>query len=437
MTTEGSTARRVAATVLVRLCVVALLGLSSVLTARGLNPSGRGTYGLVLAVAWIAAALGHLSIEQANVLRWQRGDDRRAIASTSVTLGLAGGIAAAVVGWFAVDAFAHDSFSASDRRLIALVLPAVPLYILGGYLVGLHVLDDRLRRVNVARLVAAASQLAALSVLWLTDELTVATAVATWVATLAALPVVLLVPGLSIRLRHVSRRLASSLLRTGLKYHVGMAALFLLRRVDIVILSAYVSRREVGLYAVAVVLAELLFVPSESIAQAVLPRQVRGSLEDAAVYSARVVRVNTFVALTAAAGLAAVSPLLIRVAYGAEYTDSVVLLAALLPGVVAVGFTRPITALLVRLDRPFVVSTICVASLAFNVALNLALIPTLGAVGASIASSLAYLLQAGAYTAWVLRSTPLTLPDLWPRREDLRVFATLLRRSSVETPATP
>lgn len=437
MFADRSTARRVAATIVVRLCVVALLGLSSVLTARGLNPSGRGTYGLVVAVAWIAAALGHLSIEQANVLRWQRGDDPRAIASTSFVLGLAGGGVAALVGWFAIDLFAHDSFSASDRRLIALVLPGVPLYILGGYLVGLHVLSDRLPRVNVARLVTAASQLVALAVLWRTDHLNVTTAVAVWVATLAALPVVLLAPGLSIRLRHVSRRLMSSLLRTGLKYHVGMAALFLLRRVDIVLLNAYVNRREVGLYAVAVVLAELLFVPSESIAQAVLPRQVRSSLEEAAVYSARVVRVNTIVALTAAAGLAALSPFLVRVAYGAEYAGSVVPLLALLPGVVAVGFTRPITAILVRLDRPFVVSLICVGALVFNVALNLALIPALGVTGAAIASSLAYGLQAIAYTAWVLRSTPLELADLRPRRADFALFAALLRRSPVETPAAP
>jgi O-antigen/teichoic acid export membrane protein len=434
---SSSTARRAAATISVRFAVVLVLGLSSVLTARGLNPAGRGTYGLVIAVSWIAAALGHLSIEQANVLRWQRGDDRRAIASTSVLLGFLGGALAALGCWLLIEYADVGSFSSHDRRLIALVLPAVPLNILGGYLVGLHILSDRLGRVNVIRLVTASSQLVLLTGLWLTGRLNVTSAVAVWVATQAAGPVVMLLPGLSIRLRYVTRELARSLLQTGLKYHAGMAALFLLRRVDIVMLNARVSRRDVGLYVVAVVLAELVFVPGESIAQVVLPRQVAGSLEQAAAYTARIVRLNAIIGLGAALGLAVVSPLVILLAYGTSYVGSVAPLLALLPGVMAIGLTRPITAILVRFDRPVVVSSICIGALAVNVGLNLALIPVLGVVGASVASSLAYTVQAVAYTYWVLRSTPLRLSELRPTLDDIKLLPTLIRRSPIGTATAP
>jgi O-antigen/teichoic acid export membrane protein len=429
-----STARKAAATIGVRFTVVIVLGVSSVLTARGLNPAGRGTYGLVIALSWIAAAVGHLSIEQANVLRWQRGEDRRAIASTSVLLGLLGGTVAALAGWLLVEYAGAGSFSGHDRRIIALVLPAVPLNILGGYLVGLHVLADRLRRVNVVRFVTALSQLVFLAVLWLTGRLDVTSAVAVWVVTLAAGPVILLLPGLGIRAGFVTRRLAASLLRTGLTYHLGMAALFLLRRVDTVMLNAQVSRRDVGLYVVAVLLAELVFLPGESIAQVVLPRQVTGSLVEAAAYTARIVRVNAVVGLIAALGLAALSPLVIVLAYGSSYVGSIAPLLALLPGVVAIGLTRPITAILVRFNRPFVVSAICIAALVINVALNLVLIPALGVVGAAIASSLAYAVQALAYTHWLLRSTPLRLSELRPGRHDLELFPALIRRAPIETP---
>jgi O-antigen/teichoic acid export membrane protein len=432
-----SVARKAAVTITVRFTVVLVLGISSVMTARALNPSGRGTYGLVIALSWIAAALGHFSIEQANVLRWQRGDDRRAIASTSFLLGLAGGSIAALGLWLAVTAFGAGSFSSHDRWLIALILPTVPLNILGGYLVGLHVLADRLGRVNVIRLLTATCQAVALAVLWAVGELDVTTALVVWVVALALGPVVLLFPGLSIRPWFLSRALAVSLLRTGLKYHLGMAALFLLRRVDTVMLNAQVSRRDVGLYVVAVLLAELIFLPSESIAQVILPRQVSGSLEDAAAYTARVARLNTIVGLVAALGLAALSPLLIRVAYGADYVGSIVPLLVLLPGVVTVGLTRPITAILVRLDRPFVVSFICIGALLVNVGLNLALIPALGVVGASLASSIAYAAQAVAYTYWLLRATPLRLAELRPTRADLMLFPALVRRSPITTPAAP
>ena len=298
-------------------------------------------------------------------------------------------------------------------------------------------LADRLRRVNVVRLVTASSQLVLLAALWITGDLNVTTAVLVWVATLAAGPVLLLLPGLSVRPRYLSRQLAVSLLRTGLKYHLGMAALFLLRRVDTLMLNAQVSRRDVGLYVVAVVLAELVFLPGESIAQVVLPRQVAGTLEQAAAYTARIVRVNAIVGLAAGLVLAVASPLLIRLAYGSGYVGSIVPLLALLPGVITIGLTRPITAILVRLDRPFVVSLICILSLVLNVGLNLVLIPTLGVVGASIASSLAYGAQAVAYTRWLLRSTPLRLSELRPTRHDLMLFPALIRRSPIESPAAP
>ena len=423
-----------AATIAVRFAVVIALGLSSILTARALNPTGRGTYGLVIALSWIAAAVGHLSLEQANVLRWHHGDDRRGIASTSFVVGLAAGVVAASVAWLVVVSSGGSGLADHDQRLIALVLPSVPLNILGGYLVGLHVLAGHLGRVNVVRLATAVTQLVALAVLWWTDHLSVTAAVVVWVVTLAAGPVILLVPGLTIRLRFVSRRLAASLLRTGLRYHLGMAAVFLLRRVDVLLLNGQVSRREVGLYVAAVVLAELVFLPGESIAQLVLPRQVGGTLQQAAGYTARVVRVNAIVGLGAALGLALVSPLVVPLAYGSDYVGSIAPLLALLPGVVAVGLTRPITAILVRLDRPLVLSAICILALVLNVSLNLVLIPVLGVVGASVASSVAYAAQALAYTWWLLRETPLRLADLRPTRRDVILLATVVRRR--QAPAT-
>jgi O-antigen/teichoic acid export membrane protein len=342
---------------------------------------------------------------------------------------------AAVVGWIAVTYLGAGSFSGHDRWLIVLVLPTVPLNILAGYLIGLHILGDRLARVNVVRLVTASAQLVVLALLWRTNHLNVTSALVVWIATLAVGSVVLLLPGLTIRPRYVSRKLAVSLLRTALKYHLGMVALFLLRRIDVVMLNALASRREVGLYVVAVLLAELLFLPSESIAQLVQPRQVAGTLDEAAAYTARIVRLNALVGLVAALVLAGASPFVIRLAFGADYIGSVVPLVALLPGVVAVGLVRPITTILVRLDRPFLVSLICIAALILNVALNLVLIPAFGVVGASLASSIAYAAQAFAYARWLLQRTPLRLSELLPTRSDLALLPALIRRAPVEMPA--
>jgi Na+-driven multidrug efflux pump len=93
--------------------------------------------------------------------------------------------------------------------------------------------------------------------------------------------------------------------------------------------------------------------------------------------------------------------------------------------------------MLVRLDRPFVVSLICICALGLNVSLILLLVPTLGIVGASVASSVAYAAQAAAYARWLLRSTPLKLSDLRPGRSDLMLLLALMRRRQRTSPAAP
>lgn len=424
---ESTTAHRVAAALSARVLAVVILGLSSVLLARVLQPDGRGTFGVVVAFAAVAAIVGHLSIEQSVVLRWQLGDDRRALASTALLIGVVSGLLAAIGGWIIVSV-ATGAFSADDRALIVLVLPAIPLSIVSGYLIGLTVLDGRTGRVNVARTAAASCQLLVLVALWRFGWLTVASAVVVWVVALGALPVVVLTPGLSIRLRHVSSSAVRRLFRTGVQYHVGMVALFMLRRVDVFILNAWVDREQVGLYVVAVVVAELMFLPGESIAQVTLSRQVAGDLDQAADYTARVVRLNTIVGVCAAVALAILSPVIFRFGFGPTYSGSLPLLLWLLPGVVAIGLIRPVTVILVRLDRPFVVSLVCIGALAVDVALNLMLIPRVGVAGASIASSIAYIGQAAAYTVWLLHRTSLRPADLVPRWRDLGFALALIRR---------
>jgi O-antigen/teichoic acid export membrane protein len=228
-------------------------------------------------------------------------------------------------------------------------------------------------------------------------------------------------------------------MHTGFRYHLGMAALFLLWRIDTFLLNAQASRHEVGLYVVAVTTAEALYLVTDSVAQVSLPRQLEGTLAEAAAFTARITRLNTLVATAAGLGIVALGPVLVPLVFGGDYGGSVGPLLALVPGVVALGLIRPITPILVRLNRPLRVSLFCSLALLLNVALNFALIPVAGAVGAATASSVAYAALAVAYVRWLISATSLELSELWPTRSDIGSlrWRTLRTRTARSAPLPP
>jgi len=405
-------------TVSTRLVLLVLAAIGATVTARVLQPEGRGTYAVVVAVATTALSLGHLSIEQANVFLWHRGEDRRALATNALALGLVAGTVAAAAAWVVVQVLFPGAFPGIAVGSLVTALAAVPFGMALLYLYGIVVLDDRIGRQNAVRASAAALQVSAIVAFAAAGRLTPATVVGIW-AVATALPVLGLLPGLGVRPRRFSLPLARQALSTGSRYHLGMAALFLIWRVDVFLLNALDDRVEVGLYALAVSLAELVSLVTDSVAQVALPRQVSGTLDEAARYTARVARVSAVGGFALAALIALGGPIAIPLVFGSSFRGSVAPLLGLLPGVLALGLIRPVTALFVRLDRPLVVSALAVAALATNVALNFALIPPLGALGAALASTIAYAQLAGCYIVWLLRATPVRAADLLPRRSEI------------------
>jgi O-antigen/teichoic acid export membrane protein len=420
------------ATVTSRIVLLMLMAVGGIVTARALQPAGRGTYAVIVAIASTSLALGHLSIEQSNVYLWYRGVKPRVLAANSIVIGAATGIGSAIAA-YALVSFVPNAFPGIDRRVLAIALLSVPFTMIALYLFGLVTLDDRIGRANVVRVTTAALQIACFALLALTGRLSPGSVVAVWAIT-SSLPAFALVSGFGARRSFVRPALALEAVGIGARYHAGLTSLFLLWRIDMFLLNAQASRREVGLYALAVSIAELGYLVTDSVAQVALPRQVVGSFDEAAAFTARILRLNTAAGLFAILLIGVSSPLLVPVAFGESFSGSVVPLLALLPGVAALGLIRPATSLMLRLNRPAIVTFLTLSALSVNVGVNLTLIPHFGAVGASLASTVAYAGLAVAYVVWFLRAANVSFSDLIPRMSELRsVLRTLpIRRRRLE-----
>jgi O-antigen/teichoic acid export membrane protein len=405
--------RQVAHTVVTRAALMVMGAVSGVVIARELQPTGRGAYYVIVTIATITLSVGHLSIEQSQAWLWSRAADRRSLAANGLVLGLVVGSVAAVAAAMVVGMLGHGVMPVAGYGLLALALAAIPLAMAVVYLNNIAVLRSRVQVVNAGALLSGVLQCGALLLLAATRRLSPGMVVSLWVVSVTV-PLAVLVPAVRPRPRHWDRALAREALDRGLRYHLGLASLFLLFRSDILILDGLTTTAAVGLYSLAVSLAELTRVVTDAIAQIALPRQLDTDDRGAAAATLAVTRLTGPVALASVGLMCVAAPPLIPLVYGASFRGSAPSLLALAPGLLALGATRPLGAYLLRLDRPMLASALSVTALAVNVALNLALVPFFGIVGSAVASSVAYAALAGLQVAWFLRATGASPLDLLP-----------------------
>lgn len=156
-------------------------------------------------------------------------------------------------------------------------------------------------------------------------------------------------------------------------------------RVDMLIVPLFLQSAQIGHYAVAVAVAEKLWMFPDALSQAVFPRvsaDARGRPE----LTVQACRVTLIVTIPIALLLTAIGWWLFPLLFGSQFQSSYILMAAILPGTLAFGISRILTVSLAGINRPAVLSGAVAASAAVNIILNFLLIPAFGVVGCSLAS---------------------------------------------------
>lgn len=403
---------------------------ASVLIARSLGPHGRGLYALPLAMLGVVMAVSHVGLEQSNIFLASRGTSARSLWSNgtlvAVVIGLVVGLGMALVAVVAGDELPLPA------AWFAVALGQVPLLLLVQYWSSVLQLEDRYLTVVLLTLISIAVHAVAIGALAAAEALTPFRVLAsTWI-----------VNGLTwLSILIASRRAGVANLRPnvdalrrglvfGLKVHGGMVAFFLLLRIDQLMVRAFDGFRALGLYSLAVTLAELLWLVTDPLAVALLPYQVRAGADDDRRLAFAMVRLSLLISATAAAVVWVLAPVGIRWVFGPSFEDAAWLLRWLLPGTIALAAARPLWAVLLGDGRAALLSLLGVLALTLNIVLNLALLPTIGPVGASVASSAAYVLLLASYVVVTRRVGVAGWTDLVPRRSDLGRLMGSVRRGA-------
>ena len=422
---------------LVFLSQIAIYGFAfgiRVVLARGLGDSGLGTYSLFFTAILVAAGIANLGVGLGNIYFLNKGEHGyRVLLSNSVALiGWT-----ALVGWFFVGVWAvvlePELFvTGTAYWLYAAALPAVVAYtLLTSFLHG----SSRFVALTIVAVTQGAVSFAAVGLLWVVDELDVATAIAAWTASFAAADVLCLA---LVGLGRIDPRIVLKPRWRPLKDQVvygikgqaaNMAALFNYR-LDQFLVAAFISRAAVGHYTVAVGLGESVWWLSSAVAVVMLPRLTAMDEGEAQEITPIVSRNTLFVSALAAIGVVVVSPLAIQMLFGqAFYPEAFLPLVLLMPGIVAASATRVLGSYLFSQGRIIYNTYATFIALGVTVGLDLVLIPLLDVEGAAIASSVAYTLALVATVHWYRRVSRRSAAEalIWSPA-DLAYYVSALRR---------
>ncbi len=192
-----------------------------------------------------------------------------------------------------------------------------------------------------------------------------------------------------------SPRLARNVAAYGTRAELNSITLLLNGRLDFIIVTALVGPAALGIYAVASRIAELVRLPALAINYVLYPAYARLGGHAAKVEARTALRRTWWVPAALAVPVAVAAPVLLPLVYGPAFRAATIPAWILLVGMAGGSVYGVLSAFLSGIGRPGLTSIAQAAGLVVTVALDLALIPHLGIIGAATASTFAYLTTAG------------------------------------------
>ena len=181
----------------------------------------------------------------------------------------------------------------------------------------------------------------------------------------------------------------------GLKGHISNVLSFINYRIDIFIIAYFLDDIAVGLYSVAVLISERIWLVSQSVSSVLFARVANLSDDvERNKFTSLASRNTLLITFIGGLILALVSNWFINLFFGESYSQSVIPFLYLIPGVVIFSMSKVLANDFIGRGYPEINTYIAFITALCNLGLNFWLIPKYGIKGAAIATTSSYLLDA-------------------------------------------
>jgi O-antigen/teichoic acid export membrane protein len=425
----GKTAGRQLWAGLLQLATIALI-------ARGYGPTGNGIYTVALLLPTMLSTLLGLGMGPSNVFHLgSRAYGLRPVLRTTSVVWLAVSIAGLCAGGALIHLKAHQYFPGVPVEVLWVALLSFPPFLYVNFAGSLFQGLQDFTAFNLSLSLQPALSLAGvllcvilgLPAVWLLAAYLVASTGAA-----LAMTVVLRRRLATLPAGREERYSLSVALSYGFKSHLANIVAFLNYRIDLYLVNLLMMNpAAAGLYAVAMQMAEKLWLISQAVNTVLFPRlsEVRNDPERVVAITGIVSRVTLFVTLEGAIAAGAIAYFAITLIFGQRFSAAYVPFLLMLPGIVAGSMARILSSEIAARGRPEINLYMGLSVVVVNIALNLLLIPPYGINGAAVATSLAYISNLGIRLVIYRKFTGASVIDiLFVKRSDFAAAKGLLRR---------
>lgn len=384
----------VAATQVVALIIWLAL---TIAVARVLGPTGNGIVATAILIPTVMTAVWNLGIAPANAYFIAKGDVEspvayRATLIQSSLISLVGCLTVVLPFYF----FAERLFPDVPMPMIWGVLLVFPISSAQTALASIFLGVQNFRPYNFASLAAPVVNAIGVAVLlfwlkWGPGGAVIAYGLGQFAGLIVTL--ILLKPyiGGKTSFAEVLAYIKQSI-RYGFSINLGNVFSYISYRVDMILVAVILGSTAVGIYSIAIQIAERAWLLSFTVSSVLLPKlseldKSEDSRKELTPIVARWVLAATIVL---SIGVILVGKPVTIFLFGMKYVQSFALLIWLLPGITSCALSRILANDIASRGRIDVNLRISIFVCFANIAANLALIPTLGMVGSALASSIGY-----------------------------------------------
>ncbi|WHY61466.1 flippase [Cytobacillus firmus] len=415
-----------------------LLGLlASIIIARSLGPEGNGLYQLIVLLPTTLMTLLNLGVGTSSVYYvGQKKYDIKDIIKTNTASGAVLSLAAVIIGLIGVMFFSDKFFEGVPPNYLYFILLIMPLLMLNDfYLVIFQGVQDFKSFNSLALLRQLAALITLVIFIFVLKIGLVGTVIAFIAGVVTQFIVTLILLNKNLKTNLFSGSFSKAYFKEsfsfGFKAHFSNVLSFINYRADIYLISMFLNPAAVGLYGVAVSIAERLWIVSQSISSVLYPVISSSSDVDSKNKLTSVISRNVlFFSIIAGIVFYFASDLIFRLLFGEAYADSSDILKMLLPGIILFSVDRILSNDLAGRGKPELNMYTSIFTVASNIILNILLIPKIGIAGAAVSTSVTYSLSTLVKMILFKRETGVAYAKMvLLQKEDLILFKRLINKA--------
>jgi len=379
-----------------------------VIVARTLGPTGIGILAITTLYPIFFFTIGHLTLGIGTIhYIGQKKYSVENFAANSMLAALSIGALLYLIFVATLPLFQNTLYKGVDPKYLFLAFTVVPLNLIVYFLSSVLQGNNYIREYNIVNLSRPCFAVFSLVILVLACSTGIMGAVAAFTLgfLFAAAASIYYVSKQTSGKWKVNFNLLRTTLKSSGKMHIGSVATFIYGQVGLMIANYYLVSAQVGYFALALTIAQFLFLIPQAAQVVLYPETAMATEEEAATSSARVCRHAIFWVMLAALAFGFLSKYIIWLFAGEEFFPSIAPLIVLLPGVVLSTVAQVLSPLWVRKGWFWYMGGSGTALAVISILLNWVLIPKYGIMGAAIANSLTYfigfLITIGMYFCFV------------------------------------